>query len=211
MRVTLRLLYNLSYITTVIHGGIVMPKQKITQAIILDAAFSLVREEGFEKVNARSIANRIGCSVQPIYSYFGNMEALMKHLHVYVNNYYIAYVETSANRQGYFASIGKCHISFAKGEKLLFRFLFQSPYLQAESFRDVYKKLEKPDVTQSIQDTLDLTQPDAEELYMNMMIYTHGIACMIATDAAEITFDEVHPKLNFAYLSFLSQLKKGKV
>jgi AcrR family transcriptional regulator len=166
--------------------------------------------EGFEKVNARSIASKIGCSVQPIYSYFNNMEALMIHLHEYVNQYYIRYVEANANKQNYFGSIGKSHIFFANNEKHLFRFMFLSPYLQAESFRDFYKKLERSDVTQSIQDTLGLAKPDAEELYLNMMIYTHGIACMIATDAVDVAYEEAYLKVSFAYSSFLAQLSKEK-
>ena len=34
-----------------------MPKQKLTKEIILEAAFALLREEGQEHVNARSVAN----------------------------------------------------------------------------------------------------------------------------------------------------------
>lgn len=187
-----------------------MPKQKITQEMILDAAFSLAREDGFACVNARSIAKRIGCSVQPIYSYLGNMGELMSCLYEFAYQYYNRYVETNADKQHYFESIGVCHISFAKEEKHLFHFLFLSPYLQAGSFKDVYKKYGRPDVMQSIQDTLGLAKSEAEQLYMDMIIYTHGIACLIATDAADITFEEVEPKIDFAFSSFLLQLRKEK-
>ena len=36
----------------------------------------MYRCDGFESVNARSLAKRMGYSVQPIYSYFDNMDAL---------------------------------------------------------------------------------------------------------------------------------------
>ena len=55
-----------------------MPKQKITQEMILDAAFTLLRTQGHEAVNARSIATQAGCSVQPIYSCYANMSELMQ-------------------------------------------------------------------------------------------------------------------------------------
>ena len=53
-----------------------MPKQRITKEMILDVAFKLARENGYEQVVVKNIAVEIGCSVQPIYSYFSNMEAL---------------------------------------------------------------------------------------------------------------------------------------
>ena len=187
-----------------------MPKQKIMQEEILKAAFSLVREEGFEKANARSIASRIGCSVQPIYSCFGSMETLMDRLYGRARQYLDWYIEANADKRRYFVSIGKCHVSFAREEKHLFRFLFLSPYQRAESFRDFYEKYARADVTQSIQDSLRLTRPDAEELYLHMMIYTHGIACLIAADAAELSLEEIHPNVRFAYSSFLSQLRREK-
>ena len=53
-----------------------MPKQKITREMILDAAFALAREGGMERVLVKEIAAQLGCSVQPIYFYFQNMEQL---------------------------------------------------------------------------------------------------------------------------------------
>ena len=54
------------------------PKQIITKEIILEAAFKITREMGFENVNARSLAKALGCSTQPIYSRYTNMDELKK-------------------------------------------------------------------------------------------------------------------------------------
>ena len=42
------------------------PKARITRDMILDAAFDLVRAEGHEALNVRTLAKRLGCSTQPI-------------------------------------------------------------------------------------------------------------------------------------------------
>ena len=47
-----------------------MPKQTVDKNEILKIALEMTRENGFEYVNARSVAKRMGYSVQPIYSYF---------------------------------------------------------------------------------------------------------------------------------------------
>ena len=52
-----------------------MPKQTITKEMVVDAAFQLAREGGMEQVLVKNIAARLGCSVQPIYSYCQNMRS----------------------------------------------------------------------------------------------------------------------------------------
>jgi len=52
------------------------PKVSVTETQILDAAFELVRTEGTDKLSARSVAQELGCSTQPIYRAFGSMSAL---------------------------------------------------------------------------------------------------------------------------------------
>lgn len=56
-----------------------MPKQRITKEMVVNAAFEIARKSGMEQVMVKNIADKIGCSVQPIYSYckkitlYGNM------------------------------------------------------------------------------------------------------------------------------------------
>ena len=52
------------------------PKARITQDMILDAAFELVRAEGQEALNVRTLARRLGCSTQPILYNYPTMDAL---------------------------------------------------------------------------------------------------------------------------------------
>ena len=55
-----------------------MPKQRITKEMIVDAAFEIAKTEGMEQVLIKNIAKKIGCSVQPVYTYCANMEGLRK-------------------------------------------------------------------------------------------------------------------------------------
>lgn len=185
-----------------------MPKQKITAEEILDTSLELIREQGYENVNARSIAQKMNCSVQPIYSCFGNMEGLMQQLFSHVKKYLDRYVDAHADRGSYFESMGRCHIGFASDEKFLFRFLFQSPYVKASSIEDIYRMYSRVDVAQDISSTLGLSKENAEKLYTHMMVYTHGIACMIAADAVHFSFEDIHAKIGFAYWSFLQYIKE---
>ena len=54
-----------------------MPAKKIiSKEMILIEAINLIEEEGTLKLNARSLANRLNCSTQPIYHSFINMDDL---------------------------------------------------------------------------------------------------------------------------------------
>lgn len=53
-----------------------MPKQRITKEMVVDAAFEIARKDGIEKATVKTIAEKLGCSVQPIYSYCKNMDGL---------------------------------------------------------------------------------------------------------------------------------------
>lgn len=57
-----------------------MPKQRITKEMIVDAAFHIARRSGMENVLVKSIADEMGCSVQPIYSYCKNMNGLREEI-----------------------------------------------------------------------------------------------------------------------------------
>ena len=53
-------------------------KEQITKQIILDGAFSLLREQGIAMVTARKLASYIGCSTQPIFRIYEGMADLKK-------------------------------------------------------------------------------------------------------------------------------------
>ena len=50
--------------------------KKISRDRILDAAVQVLRDGGFSAINARSVARKLGCSTQPIYLSFRNMDEL---------------------------------------------------------------------------------------------------------------------------------------
>jgi AcrR family transcriptional regulator len=50
------------------------PKQRFTPEDVIEAAFQVVRRQGWEGFSARTIANELGSSTRPIYDYFNSME-----------------------------------------------------------------------------------------------------------------------------------------
>lgn len=53
-----------------------MPRQRITKELLLDEAYDIVKHKGISALSAKSLSQAAKCSVQPIYSYFTNMDEL---------------------------------------------------------------------------------------------------------------------------------------
>lgn len=62
--------------------------------MVVNAAFEIARKSGMEQVMVKNIADKIGCSVQPIYSYCKNMDGLRQNVVEQINYFIREYVAT---------------------------------------------------------------------------------------------------------------------
>lgn len=87
-------------------------KEMITIDKILDTAFAMTREEGFANVTARRVAAKAGCSTQPIFRVYKNMEELWDAVYeraaAYFLDYYSLYPRTGKTP---FANLGMAYIA----------------------------------------------------------------------------------------------------
>ena len=95
-----------------------MPKQRITKDMVVDAAFKIARQDGMEKVLVKSIADELGCSVQPVYSYCKNMDGLREEVGNKAREFVKEYIVSHIDRSDLFRSTGRAYI--AGTEKHLF-------------------------------------------------------------------------------------------
>ena len=91
-----------------------MPKQRITKEMVVNAAFEIAENGGMEQVTVKSIADKIGCSVQPIYSYCKNMDGLRQDVIDQVNCFIQKYVASHIDKDDLFRSTGKSYIQLAQ-------------------------------------------------------------------------------------------------
>lgn len=179
-----------------------MPKQVVTQETILNSAMDITRRNGFESVNARSVADYMGRSVQPIYSYFQNMDELKDVLYNRAMEFYNTFISANADMSS-LESLGEANIKFAKQEVNLFRLLFLTKLNFFHSFLDIYRKMGIESVSHSLAAEFGISYEDASEIYVMMIVFTHGIATMLATGGAEIKDEEIRNILHEAFMSFV--------
>ena len=179
-----------------------MPQQRFGRDAVLDAALEIVRERGHEVLSARIVAERAGCSVQPIYSLFGDMDGLMRALYEHARTWVTAYNAEHANDgENAFESNGLTHLRLAREESQLFAFLYLSPYMGARSLEDLYLSVSQPGVEECIMTLGHLDAKAAHELYLNMIVYTHGLAVMLAA-GIDIPQEELAERVFIAFKAF---------
>lgn len=181
-------------------------KTQINKNIILQAALELLLEKGFQAVNIKTLSQKIGCSTQPIVWHFGNMNALRNELAEYALHYANEKMRSAANGMEAFNNVGAAYIEMAYQEPHLFQYLYMSGdngYL-AENF-DVFTSDENAVMVAQIAVQLKIPIEKANTFFRNMMIYTHGLACFIASGLVKASKEEVSQMIHLVSEELLSQ------
>ena len=185
-----------------------MPKQKVTREMVVEAAFQIAREQGMEQVLVKNLAARLNCSTQPIYSYAENMDQLRQTVEEETLRFVDRFVKKRIDPDDLFRSIGRAHIAFAKEEPHLFKiFILQSrkginglsSLAQGNSGVELY-----------IARQLGISTEAAQQLHLNMLIFTTGLGLVYTSAAPGISLDEIFNQQDIAYQAFLSQAKAGR-
>lgn len=186
------------------------PKQKITKEMILEAAFNITRNEGYEAVNARSLAKVIGCSTQPVFSQYAAMADLKKDFFKYLTDYYNEYALSRVQGKFFSGDLGLAYIDFAKNESNLFKVLFMSEVVGMNGFSDVLWE-GNLEVAVAMSNRLNISLEAAKNLLMKTWIFMHGIAAMVATKSIKLREGEAEEMLKEARAAFLQQEKSKEV
>lgn len=152
-------------------------KTTFTRDVVLTAALNVVRRHGWEALTARSIAERLGASVAPVYSTFGSMDNLLRETLKEIRGLLEEYTSRTYSEIP-FLNLGVGIVSFARDEPMLFRALFHTPH----GFRDIVAGVNasilswmKTDAQLGL-----LSDASRERLCDNIGFYTMGLAADVA-------------------------------
>ncbi len=176
------------------------PKAKITKDMIVDAAFEIARTESAENINARTVAQKLGCSTQPVMYHFATIEDMKKAVYAKADQFHTEYLmDIDKTQSGIMSGIGLNYIRFAIEEPNLFRFLFQSGYAVENSLLEMIDSEELIPVLSAMQQAMEMNMQQTKEVFLTIAMFAHGYASIIANNSLEYDEDIVASHLAKAY------------
>ena len=188
------------------------PKAKFTREEIVEAAFSIVKADGFEALTSRALGTRLGSSARPIFTVFQSMDEVQQAVIEAAKVLYKEYVDQGLMWENPFKGVGTQYILFSMQEPKLFQLLFMTEQPQIPDFSGVLPLIEESyeKILLSIQKYYGMNRPLAEKLYHHLWIYTHGIATLCATKMCRFTGEEISSMITEVFTSILKNIKEYK-
>lgn len=187
-----------------------MPRKTvILKEDIIRASVEIVRTSGPDALNARAVAKALGCSTQPVFSNFRNMQDLMDSVVGRSLELYDDFIRKEFGRnQGYppYKTYGMGYIRFAMEESNLFKLLFMRDRRNEESSAEDKTFYE---VIPLIMKTLNLTEKEAQMFHLEMWTFVHGIAAMSATSYCSWDMEQASMALTDIYQGLI--LRSGQM
>ena len=183
------------------------PKQKYTKDEIVDAAFNIVREQGWEALTQRAIAQKLNASIGPIYSYLKSMAHLEEAVIEKAYELLLHYMLNTRGNDG-LPSPSFGYVLFAKTERKLFKCFFDEKHteLHKKSCQQLWQTLReamKDDPHYS-----QLSDRQKEGLHLNSVIYAYGLAILINISFYdEFTDEEISSLVSNAKRMFVEGFK----
>lgn len=183
------------------------PIIKVQRDDIINKAFEVLKTEGIDSINARYLAKKLNCSVQPIFSNFKNMDDLklciLKKAEEYFYDFIASLFDDSIPK---YKQVGINYIKFAKEEPILFKILFldknnlDKTLLESET--ESFKMI-KSFISSSTK------IEDVNDFHFQMWIFTHGLACLLASNNYNLSDDDISNLLSKQFKA-LMYLNDGK-
>ncbi len=171
--------------------------RKTSKEAIINAAVNVLRESGAAALNARNVAKKLGCSTQPIYLCFQNMEdlkaamtqrAVALHTQSVREWLHILDANDSCYKQhSHYSSYGIGFVKFAALEKHLFRWLYLEGGQPGPHQDDVLL----PEILAAIVNEYGYSEELAEKLHRDMTYYSYGLAILANTGHLNLTDAEL--------------------
>lgn len=182
------------------------PKPKINKQMILDASLEIVRKQGHEMINARTIAEKLGCSTQPVMYNFKTIEEIREETYKLADEYHTSFIMPKGDKEyDPLLQLGLNYIRFGYEEKNLFRFLFQTNSFAGLNTHALVSDPGIGEMLKMVSNGFGCTEDEARDVFFNLFISAHGIASLLANNAMEYEEDSFRKVLENTYNNLMNR------
>lgn len=184
------------------------PKNKFTKEEMVEAALRVVRANGIDALTAKTMADALGTSTQPIFTAFGSMDGIKKEVYAAAIRVYDRYAEAGLQERIPFFGVGMQYIRFAREEPELYRLLFltraQDKSFSATRSMQHLQALVRP----TLMDIYKITEQEADLYLCDLWFVVHSLSTLIVTGDCPYSDREIGQVLTGVSISICKSIKE---
>ena len=166
--------------------------------MILETSFSMFCREGMENVNARSVAKALGCSTQPIFSYFSGMEDLKTALENKAWASFAQEISAAVDDAEPLKACSLAYFRFAAEQPHLFRSLFMTRRSAQERETIGMNGELNARMEAAVAEKEGIDSERAKRRCTALRIYAHGMASLQAMGMLDLPQEEAEHMIESA-------------
>ena len=167
-------------------------KESFRKEELVEKGLQFINEKGIESLNARDLTKFIGCSTQPIFRNYENMQEYKKDLKKCMREDYTNFINNHIKKEDYLLTISYAYALYAKNRPNIFKALFITELAGSRTVNEVINTKRNKETINAMTKQYNLAQKEAEDLYRDVRFYTHGIACQICAKSIILKDKEIY-------------------
>jgi AcrR family transcriptional regulator len=183
-------------------------KSIISKEELLAYALKMVEEQGIESINARSLASASGISTKPIYRLYSSLDDLKTDVNNIIKKEYDEFIMKRVDNKNALITVCVAYVEFAEMHKNYFRSMFLSNNLRWQSVNDVLNEKWNQSTIINLVNKHNLSFDEAKSLFMNVWLYSNGLATLIASNDLTIDSKEILVRIVKIYKELSKNLNK---
>ena len=184
------------------------PKNKFTKEEMVAAALQVVRTKGIEGLTAKTMADALGTSTQPIFTAFGSMDTVRQEVCAAAVRVYDRYTNAGLQEEIPFFGVGMQYIRFAREEPELYRLLFLTRAQgQGWSAMQSMKHLQTL-VRPTLMEIYQITELEADLYFRDLWFVVHSLSTLIVTGDCPYSDQEIGQVLTGVSISICKSIKE---
>ena len=182
------------------------PKNKFTKQEMVEAALRVVRAKGIDGLTAKTMADELGTSTQPIFTGFGSMDAVRQEVYAAAMHVYDGYADAGLKEKIPFFGVGMQYIRFAREEPALYRLLFLTQAKEYSAMKSMQhlQALVRP----TLMHIYHISVEEADLYFRDLWFVVHSLSTLIVTGDCPYSDREIGQILTGVSISICKSIKE---
>ena len=185
------------------------PKVRITKEMVTDASVEIIRKSGHENLNARTIAEYLNCSTQPVLYNYKTVNEIREAAYEAADAYHTAFIMPKETDQNPMLALGLNYVRFGYEEKNLFRFLFQTDKFGGKDIGTLMSDPGLSGIMEVMAVGLKVNTEQARDMFLTFFCVAHGMASLLANNSMEYDEGQCKKMLENVFFGMIAA-RKGK-